>query len=341
HCHGTFQAMVLPAVCPLCHSEEPQAVAGASPSPNPAEIEGYIPHRFDLSELAPQIRGFVREIPLTPKDLNVKHQLQRLQKLYLPMWWVDAQVMAFWQAEVAFPYEVLSHEETYQAGQWQTKELRETRLKWEWRGGTLERQYDNTPAPALVSFRNIESTLGYFDQDLAKPFQPKAIAEAIVKWPDRSFQEAWQEALYELDQRAQAECLTAADGEQLRSFSWEPVFTDKNWTQLLVPLYATYYEDDRGHKHPLYIHGQTGKVAGVKRASEKKARRRGIGWLSLALMALLSALTAVLAIPKDPLFPGVFVGAAVLFVAGLSLALYVLPRARRFNRRQRDQDFYL
>ena len=59
-------------------------------------IEACIPHRFEFSKLGPQVRSFVREIPLPPKDLNLKNQLQRLQKLYLPMWWVDAQVMAFW-----------------------------------------------------------------------------------------------------------------------------------------------------------------------------------------------------------------------------------------------------
>ena len=341
HCHGTFQARVLPAICPLCHSGKPQAMEKSAMADHLEAIEACIPHRFEFSKLGPQVRSFVREIPLPPKDLNLKNQLQRLQKLYLPMWWVDAQVMAFWQAEVAFPYEVLSHEENYESGHWQTKESRETRLKWEWRGGTLERQYDNTPAPALISFRKIESTLGYFDQDLAKPFQPESLHDTILKWPDKGIQEAWHEALYDLDQRAQEECRTAANGDQIRSFSWEPVFTDKNWTQLLLPLYVSYYEDDQGQIHPIYFHGQTGKAAGVKRASEKKARRRGMGLLSLALVALLSALFGSIYMSDDPLFPGLLLGAGFLFLIGLVSSLQVLPKARRFNRRQGGEDFYI
>ena len=205
----------------------------------------------------------------------------------------------------------------------------------------MERQYDNTPAPALISFRKIESALGYFDQDLAKPFQPESLHDTILKWPDKGIQEAWHEALYDLDQRAQEECRTAANGDQIRSFSWEPVFTDKNWTQLLLPLYVSYYEDDQGQIHPIYFHGQTGKAAGVKRASEKKARRRGMGLLSLALVALLSALFGSIYMSDDPLFPGLLLGAGFLFLIGLVSSLQVLPKARRFNRRQGGEDFYI
>lgn len=311
HCDWTFVGPAAARRCPHCAATTltvMQTEVDYLPYVQPPEL--IAPFALDDSRREAALRGFARGIPLAPTDLSLAHLRARLQAFYLPQWLVDVDVEATWRAEAGFNYEIVSHEEHFdgERKRWQTHEITETRVRWQPRLGRLQRHYDNVPAPALEEEPVIRRHLGRFTSDEAVPFQTAAPDTGLVALPNRRPEDAWSEARSELGRRAQAECRQAIGADHMRDFRWTPRFGERRWTQLLLPLYATYYFDDDATPQPLWINGQSGRVYGVRRASMLRAR--GIATV-LGLIA------------------------AVLILLGLGLAVggffLVSPDAQRFG----------
>jgi len=295
-CDGTFWLPddgVTAVSCPFCGQADltPLGEASAPAAGSPPEL--LVPFSVDPAQLRQALARFAQSTRFAPPDLTPQNLHGRLRQLFLPMWLVDADAQAQWQAEAGFDYQVVSHREQFQNGQWRTQKIEETKIRWEPRLGTLRRRYENQVAPALEQHAQLEQTLGQFRRQEAIAYQPAALGEAIVRQPNRPPADAWPEAQETIKTRAAEECRQAAAADHLRQFRWSVQFAGQNWTQLLLPVYATYYRDDEGVVRRVFVHGQTGSLRGERRASMKKARR----W------ALIIAL-----------------GAAVLFVLSLILA---------------------
>ena len=285
----------LPLRCPHCGRAQLTPLDETADRPvytRPPELA--VPFSVAPAKLESGIERFARDIWFAPLDLKPQTLLSRLQRLYLPVWLVDTRVEATWQAEVGFDYQVVSHQEKYANEQWHTREVKETRVRWEPRAGRLQRPYDNVMAPALEDQPEMDRRLGRYEHTAARLFGAADLDEALVRLPNRAADDAWREAVAALQQRAADECRQAAAADHLRDFRWSPAYHDQNWTQLLLPLYATYYLDDDDQPQTVLIHGQSGRVDGRRRASMKRAQ-----WMTLRITAV----------------------AAVVFVLSLALAL--------------------
>lgn len=260
--------------CPHCGSKFVSELDAASDSPvytQPPEL--VVPFTAERSRVDAALMLFAQKTLFAPKDLQAAHLVNRLQKLYLPMWLVDTAVSAQWEAEVGFNYDVVSHREQFKDDQWQTQRYTETKVRWEPRVGTLNRQYNNTPAPALEEQPQIETSLGKVDVGELRPYQATDVQDTIIRLPNRSPEDAWTDAAVVLNRLAAEECGQAATANHLRGYRWSATYENKHWTQLLYPLYVTHYWDDDGQVQMVFLHGTTGKLAGAQRASMKKARR--------------------------------------------------------------------
>jgi hypothetical protein len=307
---------------------------GALPDIRPPEL--VIPFSESDDLLARGVEAFARGIPLPPAGLNAEALESRLQTTYFPTWLVDAEVEALWEAEAGFDYQVLSHEEYYDDARrgWVTREVEETRTGWEPRIGSLHRTYQNLRAPALEEDAALRKDLGDWNAADAVPFVSTTVEQALVALPNRAPEDAWPAVVPAVRSRAAEECRKAVGAEHLRQFRWRLTTVERNWTMLLVPVYATGYQDDEGRVRPLLIHGQTGQVAGARRASMKRARRRALVVGAAALLMLVVSLILVgagLIVP--PLAVAGGIGGLVALVTGLG-ALVPMARAWQFNRRQ-------
>jgi hypothetical protein len=119
------------------------------------------------------------------------------------------------------------------------------------------------------------------------------------------------------------DCRRAAKADHYRNYRWSPEFQNLNWTLLLRPIYSTYYFDDARQPQPIIIHGQNGRISGVKFASMKRAQRVSI-WLlgAAALIFLLSLLIIALGFIFPPL---VVVGAIGFILAVITGSLAIIP----------------
>jgi hypothetical protein len=301
--------------CPAC--------AAAALAAQPARLrleppELAVPFRATASGLSAALDEWTRAVWLRPKDLSVSVLGARLVPLYVPMWLVDAEVSGNWQAQAGYDYQVASANEHFQDGRWSTQRVTETRIRWEPRAGQVRRGYQNVAAPALDEHARLTARLGDFAVESAGPYAPAALAEAIVRLPNLEPDAAWPFARARLDQRVTADLQSAAGAQHLEQARLALDYQGLHWTQLLLPVFATAYQDDDGHWIPVLINGQTGRISGLRRASQK------LGWQwtgAIAAVALVLFILAAGLSAAGVLFPPLVALGGVLMLVSFAIGL--------------------
>lgn len=279
-----------PQRCPHCFNATLTAVEEAFshlPYIHPPEM--VIKPQVSEEKIAAQIQQFAKGIPFRPNDLTPGNLRGRLRHSFIPLWLVDSTVHASWQAEVGYDYQVVSHRERYSqnSSSWQTQQVEETRIRWEPRVGRLNRTYHNHYAPALEDEAEMQKRLGSYKAAAAEPYQPGLISQAFIRLPNRPPADAWPDAEPSFLKAGIAECQQAAAADHIRDYRWSAEFHNLNWTQLLRSFYSTYYLDDEGRPHPVYINGQTSYISGSRRSSMQRARRWTLIILVIAIIFFL------------------------------------------------------
>lgn len=281
-------ADINPTACPTCAAGELHAL----PAPldwATAVPELMIPYTLDAAGFNAAITAFDKRFYFTPRDLTAERLQQRAVRVWLPMWLVDAQIEGQWQAEIGFDYQVVSHVERLEHNTWHTQQVEETRIRWEQRLGSITRRYDNVRAPALEAHAQLVTPLGRFQIWDPQPYRAELAGAALVRLPDRPPDEAWVAAEPTFMTSVERDVQQAAGGQHIRQFKWDVRFTQRNWSQLLLPTLMTYYRDDRGDVVPLIINGRSGEIIGERRVSWRLVRQTALGIALLALALLIGA----------------------------------------------------
>ncbi len=326
----------LPLTCPHCFKTDLTPLSEAEALPGAHSPELQLPFTVTSGTVARQVETFAKSIWFAPADLTLQNLQRRLQPIYLPMWLVDSDVQAIWQAEAGFDYEAISHRESYDQnqGRWNSQRITETRIRWEPRMGRLSRPYANIAAPALEEQTDLQNRLGAYELGNAQPYQPQTISEALIRLPNRPPDDAWPDALPGLQAEAAEECRHACQAQHIREFRWQADYHNQHWTLLLLPLYTTYYLDDTQVAQPVLIHGQSGHLDGPRRASMRRARRITFIIAGLAVMIFAaSVVLAVLALAVRQLLTLATLGVLLAMFVGL-VALVPVGLAWQFNRSQ-------
>jgi hypothetical protein len=325
--------------CPHCFRGVLERIgdAGADlPYSHPPEL--VIPFSISPDQVKLGLEKFARSIPFAPRDLAPQNLTGRLQKVFLPMWLVDAEVSASWQSDVGFNYEVVSHQDRFsdRQGGWTSQRVNETRVRWEPRMGKLNRKYENISAPALEEHAQIASQLGENDLTTAADYHADSVESAAVRLPNRTPEDAWPDAVPALLARAADDCRRAANADHQRDFRWAPEFTKKHWTQVLLPAYTTHYLDDDRSPQPVIIHGQTAKISGARRASMKHARGASLVMgLVASMLGFPSLIVSLFPILPNEIRSVAGCTLALAFLVGI-LAVIPIAVAWQFNRRRRS-----
>jgi hypothetical protein len=323
--------------CPHCHAAplEPYQETDFSMLVDfikPPEL--HLPFSYPESQLFDKIHNFSKNIPFAPDDLTLENVRQRLCKIYLPLWLVDSNVSATWQAECGYYYQAKSHQEKFSNGRWQTQEVIETRTRWEPRLGKLTRPYHNISAPALEEHRPLMAALGNFEYKKAVPVATEALLTdsaqpSLVCIPSRDKDDAWPDTLPRFQEQGSEESRLACAADQIREFKWKPEFSDQNWSLFLIPMWSSFYLDDENKPQSILVNGQSGQMSGSRRASMKKARKVSLSILIAALVAF--ALTVVVGLISIAV-PGLMVLAGIGLISSLIIALAAIyPIATAWN----------
>jgi hypothetical protein len=262
--------------------------------------------------------------------------MRRITPVFFPMWLIDSDVRGQWQMEAGFDYQVKSSQESYRAGQWQTRDVIETRIRWETRMGQIARRYNNVAVPAVSDHQNMINWVGNYPFAQSKPYDSAGLGSSAIRIPDLLPQNSWPLAKTSLDKTAEKECIQAANAQHSRNLKLTADYPNQNWSQLLLPLYFTYYTDDDGLPQPIYINGQTGKIGGIRLASQKK------GWMWAGIAAGIAVglfiFGLILTLAGALLPPVVAIGSILIVLAILVGAFAIIPAVWpwQWNRKQRS-----
>jgi len=309
--------------CPNCHRDALNPdVQGAATSELAAAPELLLPFTVGTTAAMHEVQKLLEEIRFPPNDFTIENLRKRLRKVYVPVWLVDGDVEAQWRAEVGYHYEVVSHQESMgTGGSWNSQQVKKVKTRWEPRAGSLKRHYDNVTAPAMEGFGRLTDRLGLSDKkDDAIPYTPLDVERTFILLPDRTPTDAWTDAKVNLKLDAAQEVKHAATADEIRDFQWTPNVSGQNWTNMLIPLYSTYYLDDQRHPQVIFTHGRTGKTQGMMKGSIKRARVWTIGGVAASagmfLIAMLIGLIAALA-EVD----GLVVASVLLVLASVAIVI--------------------
>ncbi|MCC6148187.1 MAG: hypothetical protein IT308_11545 [Anaerolineaceae bacterium] len=316
-------------ICPYCArgkiEEQPAPVRQDPP-------ELLLPFRLGQTELRNVYAQFTSGVWLSPDDFNPDALFRRTLPVFWPMWLVDSDIAGNWQAEMGFDYQVKSSVEAYHAGRWVTQPKIETRIRWETRVGTLERRYDNVTIPALEDHAKITASLGVYPLEKTKPYQTEDAGGAFIRLPDLENEDLWQPAQKGLNQQAEKECRDASGAQHSRNFSIQAEYRDQHWSQLLLPMFVTYYSGDNNEIYPVLINGQTGQIHGIRAASQKK------GWLWAGISAGLAIGLFILGLILSAIPPITLIGMVFIILAFLLGVFAILPAVWpwQWNRKQKQ-----
>jgi hypothetical protein len=314
-------------ICPHCYLATITALTRDELGPV-STPELVVPFAVPAQRVQQQINSFAKSFRFAPHDLQAKNLERRLRRVYIPRWLVDSDVTAVWQAEAGFDYQVVSHQESFKQGGWQSREVQETRIRWEARAGQLQRRYDNVPAPALEEIGDVQTKLGSFDREGATAYRQELLDGAMIRLPNRDQQDAWPDTYPKFKELASGECRQAAGADHIRQYKWQAQYEDQQWSLLLLPVYSTWYFDDDQQPVPILLHGRTGQLSGIKRASMKRAKR------TTTLLAIMAGLLFCLTLGLLWLEPSLTLLTIVLaLIVGVS-AILPLAYVSRFNRGQ-------
>lgn len=264
-------------VCPVCAGATLQVRAVAFTG----EPEVHLRPALDAGSAAQAVERASQQVPMR---LSALAGPLPARLVWFPTWLVDAEMVAFWQAEVGFDYEVQSTREVLSGGRWVTEPHIDVRVRWEPRAGTLERVYHNASAPALADHELWDERLGPLLDGEGDPGGP----DGLIRLPDRAPNDAWPDALAELRQLAAEDARVAASAQHVREAHVRPATDGLNWTWLLAPIWVLTYPDGAGVTRTLWVHARTGRVWGPMLASPTK----GWVWASVWAVTGLSSLAA-------------------------------------------------
>ena len=313
-----------PVICPSCFrgmlTRQPETEINVQP-------ELVLPFRVQEQTILQAFSRFTADLWFAPEDLTPVNLRGRLQRVYQPVWLVDGKIHSLWQAEAGYNYEVVSHQNRYEdyGGGWTEKKVKENRVRWEPRVGRLQRVYQNIAAPALEQPHALFQKVGQYPYNAAQQYTVQALTGSsesgavsqpvvvsmpwAVSLPEREPQDAWPDALPVFQAAAAEDCRQACAADHLREFKWQPEFQAKNWTLLLLPLLTSYYVDDEKNPQVVLMHGQTGKLFGVRRASKQSAQKTAV-WLGVfsVLLFVLSLAGSAFSLLAPILLPLVAIG---------------------------------
>ncbi len=336
HCKQVFLApkAYTSKVCPVCGFPE-LASQPVVLRREPPEL--LVPYQKKTQELYPILTQFQKGVWLRPDDFNADSMYRRLLPVFWPLWLVDSDITGTWQAESGFDYQVKSSQESYGSSGWRSRDVVETRIRWEPRLGQAQRHYDNVVSNAVSDHGSLQAMIGTCDLSKAIPYHPDLQSGSILRAPDLQPESAWPAAQYSLNKLTANDCQRACDAQHIRNFSIDAQYNQLHWTQLLLPMFFTFYTDDEGNPHPVFINGQTGKIGGVRLASQKKGwRMAGISLAIGAALLLIGLVCFALSMAVPPLS---ILGILLVILAFVAGVFAVVPAVWpwQWNRQQQDR----
>jgi DNA-directed RNA polymerase subunit RPC12/RpoP len=233
--------------CAFCGTP---AVVEAPPSGTMVRPEGLLPFNVGRDRAAGMFRGWLSRLWFRPNDLGEKAALNALQGVYVPFWTFDAATHSEWEAEAGTPYQVNVGGRT------------ETRVRWEWVSGFLEKFFDDVPVSASKGLpRDLLTGLEPFPTKDLLPYEPSFLSGFLAEEIAVDLPDALREARARMEREIRSACAAQVPAPMQRNLSVKTAWSGLAYKSGLFPIWIAAY-DYRGTPYRFLVNGVTGKVSG-------------------------------------------------------------------------------
>lgn len=269
----TLDPGVAATSCAFCGTP---TVVEAPPNPDLVRPEGLLPFAVDFRAAVARFREWIGRLWFRPGDLKEKSSVASLRGVYVPFWTFDAETRSQWRAEAGFHYQV----EVTRGGRRQS----ETRTRWEWRSGTLDKPFDDVPVPASRGL-DADATRGIepFPTDRLVPYDPRYLSGFLAEEYGVDLPEAERAARARMTDEVRAACGAAVPGDTYRNLEVETAWSGLAYKGALLPVWVAAYQYG-GKTYRFLVNGATGAVAGEAPLSWPKILAAGFAVLLLILL---------------------------------------------------------
>jgi hypothetical protein len=251
----------------------------------PIRPQSLLPFKVSETGVRETIRRWLAGRWFAPGALKKRALVDTIRGLYIPYWTFDARADCPWEAEAGHYYYV-QEQYTDSQGKRQTRQVRHVR--WEPAAGRVEHFFDDVPVPGT---RGIDAGLirgvEPFPTDQLVPYDTGYLSGFVVEHYQVVLLEAAQKSQQEMEQALTSMCAAQIPGDTYRNLSIHPVYSDRTFKHILVPVWLLVYT--YGAKpFQVVINGYTGKMAGHYPKSAWK--------IALLVLSILAAVGTAIAL---------------------------------------------
>ena len=225
----------------------------------PIRPQGLLPFKIDQSRVRDDIRRWWRSKWLAPGRLARSALVDTVKSVYIPYWTFDAKVHCPWDAEAGHYYYVQVEGRDQQG---RPVMRQERRVRWEAASGVIDHVFDDEPIPAthgvpIDLLRRIEP----FPTAELVPYDTAFLSGHVVEHYQVVLNEAAGSSEAQMNARLEQLCGAQVPGDTYRNLRIYPVYSDRTFKHVLVPIWLLSY--NLGPKaFQVLVNGYTGLIAG-------------------------------------------------------------------------------
>lgn len=257
--------------CEFCGSPALVDYAAIAPPITPSSL---LPFRVSEAQVRETVRHWFSSKWLAPNAFKRKALVDTLHGLYIPYWTFDARVHCRWQAEAGrYYYERQGNNNV-------------RRVKWSHAAGVVDHFFDDLLIPGTRGVeRGLLAQIEPFPTQELVPYDTAYLSGHVVEQyqvPLGDAAESGQDRMYA---RVREMCIAAIPGDTYQNLRLAPVWSDRTFKHVLVPVYVMTYMYGRT-PYQLVVNASNGRMGGTYPVSWVKVALIIIG--VLILLAILN-----------------------------------------------------
>ncbi len=263
-------------ICPYCetgHIVKSEERAGLKPN-------AIYPFTITESSGVQKAITWAKKRFFAPRNFKRNLRAENVKGVYQPCFTFDSQTISKYYGRVG-------DRRTRTVGSGKDKRV-ETYIVWRTIAGTFQRNFDDVMINASSAYE--QSTLNKlqpFDYEKIAKYEQKVLTGFIARRYEKDLSSAWKDATKSMDAIIRQEIINMYHCDVVDYVNVSTSHSAVTYKYVLVPIYILNFTYKK-KKYPIYINGNTGKVAGKTPVSVWRVL--GVVLLSLAVIAAIACL---------------------------------------------------
>lgn len=244
--------------CPFCgskHVSREVATGGISP-------HAVVPFKLSRKEAYDRFNHWIKRRFFAKKAIKNARDEERLKGVYIPYWHFNIDASSHYRCSIGYNYTVTVTKQVYENGKSVTKQVQETRIRWETKMGHIDCAFVDMLSNASTQFNTSKiNALEPFDFREAKPYDPGFLSGFSAERYSLSLNDGFEQLKPTIHNEIVEAIRRKHHGDHIRNAQLSTDFTKVDFEHVLLPIWLSSYLY-RNKTYQFAINGQTGEVQG-------------------------------------------------------------------------------